>query len=182
MPISSTRIRSETDSAHVIHATTVGWLIELEARLSGHLLGHQFWHALHHRLGPGLACPLRGGVRHLLHVAIGGIVEHKNLSHRLISALLGDQWGATVIPQGLVQGLGAELAFAALRYRSFRLPAALLAGALTGLGAALFDFWRSLLQEVPEEISTQMVDVIAKGLTGHLTHLAQIIDPEGVPR
>jgi energy-coupling factor transport system substrate-specific component len=59
----------------------------------------------------------------------------------LISALLGDQWGATVIPQGLVQGLGAELAFAALRYRSFRLPAALLAGALSGLSAAVFDFF-----------------------------------------
>ena len=59
----------------------------------------------------------------------------------LISALLGDQWGATVIAQGVVQGLGAELAFAALRYRSFHLPAALLAGALTGVGAALFDFF-----------------------------------------
>jgi energy-coupling factor transport system permease protein len=59
----------------------------------------------------------------------------------LISALLGDQWGATVIPQGLVQGLGAELAFAALRYRSFQLPAAMLAGALSGLSAAVFDFF-----------------------------------------
>jgi energy-coupling factor transport system substrate-specific component len=59
----------------------------------------------------------------------------------LISALLGNQWGATVIPQGLVQGLGAELAFAALRYRSFHLPAALFAGALTGLSAAVFDFF-----------------------------------------
>jgi energy-coupling factor transport system permease protein len=59
----------------------------------------------------------------------------------LISALLGNQWGATVIPQGLVQGLGAELAFAALRYRSFNLPAALLAGAFTGLSAAVFDFF-----------------------------------------
>jgi energy-coupling factor transport system substrate-specific component len=35
-----------------------------------------------------------------------------------ISALLGAAWGATVIPQGLVQGLGAELAFAILLYRS----------------------------------------------------------------
>ncbi len=39
-----------------------------------------------------------------------------------------------------MQGLGAELAFAAFRYRSYRLPAALLAGALTGLSAAIFDF------------------------------------------
>ena len=59
----------------------------------------------------------------------------------VISALLGAKWGATVIPQGLVQGLGAELAFTMLRYRSWRLPAALLAGLLTGVSAALFDFF-----------------------------------------
>ncbi|HET6531127.1 MAG TPA: ECF transporter S component [Actinoplanes sp.] len=58
-----------------------------------------------------------------------------------ISALLGAAWGATVIPQGLVQGLGAELAFALLLYRSWRLPAALLAGLLTGVSAAVFDFF-----------------------------------------
>ena len=59
----------------------------------------------------------------------------------VISALLGSQWGALTIPQGLVQGLGAELAFAILLYRNWRLPAALLAGLLTGLSAALFDFF-----------------------------------------
>ncbi|MGW4500632.1 ECF transporter S component [Micromonospora sp. NPDC004336] len=58
-----------------------------------------------------------------------------------VSALLGAEWGGITIVQGLIQGLGAELAFAAFRYRSFRLPTALLAGALTGLGAALFDFF-----------------------------------------
>ncbi|MEV4545445.1 ECF transporter S component [Micromonospora echinaurantiaca] len=58
-----------------------------------------------------------------------------------ISALLGSEWGGITIVQGLIQGLGAELAFAAFRYRSFRLPIALLAGTLTGLGAALFDFF-----------------------------------------
>ncbi|MET8148698.1 ECF transporter S component [Actinoplanes sp. NPDC049668] len=59
----------------------------------------------------------------------------------VISALLGAAWGATVIPQGLVQGLGAELAFALLLYRSWKLPAALLAGLLTGFSAAVFDFF-----------------------------------------
>ncbi|MER5337165.1 ECF transporter S component [Micromonospora sp. NPDC049460] len=58
-----------------------------------------------------------------------------------VSALLGSEWGGITIVQGLIQGLGAEVAFAAFRYRSFRLPTALLAGALTGLGAALFDFF-----------------------------------------
>ena len=59
----------------------------------------------------------------------------------VISALLGSAWGATVIPQGLVQGLGAELAFAVLLYRSWKLPAALFAGLLTGFSAAAFDFF-----------------------------------------
>ena len=57
-----------------------------------------------------------------------------------ISALLGAAWGASVIPQGLVQGLGAEIAFALLLYRSWRMPAALLAGFATGVSAAVFDF------------------------------------------
>ncbi|MFU8851909.1 ECF transporter S component [Micromonospora sp. SL1-18] len=58
-----------------------------------------------------------------------------------ISALLGSEWGGITVVQGLIQGLGAELAFAAFRYRSFRLPTSVLAGALTGLSAALFDFF-----------------------------------------
>lgn len=58
-----------------------------------------------------------------------------------VSALLGSEWGGITILQGLIQGLGAEAAFAAFRYRSFRLPTALTAGALTGLGAAVFDFF-----------------------------------------
>ena len=59
----------------------------------------------------------------------------------LISALLGDQWGATVIAQGFVEALGAEVVFALFRYRDFRLPVAVLAGALSGLSAGLFDFF-----------------------------------------
>ncbi|ABP55873.1 ECF transporter S component [Salinispora tropica] len=59
----------------------------------------------------------------------------------VVSVLLGSEWGSITILQGLSQGIGAELAFAAFRYRSFRRPTALLAGALTGLGAAVFDFF-----------------------------------------
>jgi energy-coupling factor transport system permease protein len=57
----------------------------------------------------------------------------------IISALLGNAWGTTVIPQGLVQGLGAELVFLAFAYRSFRLPVAVLAGLLAGFAAGLWD-------------------------------------------
>ncbi|MBO0869713.1 MAG: ECF transporter S component, partial [Micromonosporaceae bacterium] len=47
----------------------------------------------------------------------------------IISALIGDVWGVTVIPQGLIEGLAAELAFAIVLYRVFTLPIAVLAGA-----------------------------------------------------
>ncbi|NBE84622.1 ECF transporter S component [Micromonospora rubida] len=83
----------------------------------------------------------------LMPAVVGGLVIRKpgaalycETVAAVLSALLGSQWAGTVIPQGIVQGIGAELAFAAFRYRSFRLPTALLAGALTGLSAALFDF------------------------------------------
>jgi energy-coupling factor transport system substrate-specific component len=57
----------------------------------------------------------------------------------LVSALLGSQWGTVVILQGLFQGVGAELGFAAFGYRSFKLPVAVLSGTLAGLAAAVFD-------------------------------------------
>ncbi|MFC8847349.1 MULTISPECIES: ECF transporter S component [unclassified Micromonospora] len=84
----------------------------------------------------------------LMPAVLGGLVIRKpgaalycETVAAVLSALLGSQWAGTVIPQGMIQGLGAELAFAAFRYRSFRLPTALLAGALTGVSAALFDFF-----------------------------------------
>jgi energy-coupling factor transport system substrate-specific component len=102
----------------------------------------------------------------------------------LVSALLGDQWGATVIPQGLVQGLGAELAFAALRYRSFQLPAALLAGALTGVSAALFDFfvWNGAYAlwsyRIPYALITIVSSTIVAGAGGWA--LVRALAPTGV--
>ncbi|MDG4789229.1 ECF transporter S component [Micromonospora sp. WMMD1102] len=60
----------------------------------------------------------------------------------VVSVLLGSQWGTVAILQGAAQGVGAELAFAALRYRSFRLPVAVGSGLLAGLAAAIFDQFR----------------------------------------
>ena len=48
----------------------------------------------------------------------------------VISAYLGNKWGWTVVLSGLLQGAGAELAFAAFRYRRFTVVVAALAGAL----------------------------------------------------
>jgi energy-coupling factor transport system substrate-specific component len=102
----------------------------------------------------------------------------------VISALLGAKWGATVIPQGLVQGLGAELAFAMLLYRSWKLPAALLAGLLTGLSAALFDFfvWNGSYAlwdyRVPYALLTMLSSTVIAGAGGWA--LVRALAPTGV--
>lgn len=56
-----------------------------------------------------------------------------------VSALLGAYWGAAVILQGLLQGLGGELAFASTRYRRYNTSVALLGGALSAVALATFD-------------------------------------------
>ncbi|MEW2444132.1 ECF transporter S component [Micromonospora marina] len=92
----------------------------------------------------------------------------------IISALLGSQWASIVILQGLLQGIGAELAFAAFRYRSFRLPVAVLAGAMTGLGAAIFDFvyWNKALDvasyRLPYALITIVSATIVAGFGAHV--------------
>ncbi|MFE5836500.1 ECF transporter S component [Arthrobacter sp. NPDC056493] len=53
--------------------------------------------------------------------------------------IMGSQYGTTVLISGVLQGLGAELVFAALVYRKFSLPASLLAGAGAGLFCGLND-------------------------------------------
>ncbi|MDO3687521.1 ECF transporter S component [Micromonospora sp. C28ISP2-4] len=92
----------------------------------------------------------------------------------IISALLGSQWAGIVILQGLMQGIGAELAFAAFRYRSFKLPVAVLAGALTGLGAAIFDFvyWNKAYDfasyRLPYALITIVSATIVAGFGAHV--------------
>jgi energy-coupling factor transport system substrate-specific component len=57
----------------------------------------------------------------------------------VVSALLGSAWGLDTILSGAVQGAGAELVFAALLYRSYSLPVALLAAAGAAVGEWLHD-------------------------------------------
>ena len=127
----------------------------------------------------------------LMPAVLGGLIIRKpgaslytETVAAIVSALLGNAWGATVIPQGLIQGLGAELAFAALRYRSWKLPAALLAGMLTGVSAAVFDFfaWNSATDlwayRVPYALITVVSGTIVAGLGSWL--LVRALAPTGV--
>ncbi|MFI6820477.1 ECF transporter S component [Micromonospora sp. NPDC050187] len=116
----------------------------------------------------------------LMPAVVGGLVIRKpgaalycETVAAVLSALLGSQWAGTIIPQGIVQGLGAELAFAAFRYRSFRLPTAVIAGALTGVSAALFDFfvWNAKYDltsyRIPYALLTVVSAAVVTGVGGH---------------
>jgi energy-coupling factor transport system substrate-specific component len=77
---------------------------------------------------------------------IGGLVVRRpgaallcEVVAALVSMLPGTEWGATVLVSGIVQGLGAELAFALLGYRAFGVVAAVAAGALSGPFAAAYE-------------------------------------------
>lgn len=79
---------------------------------------------------------------------VGGLVIRRPgaaLATELIAAAVsglmpGNEWGSTVLVSGLLQGLGAELVFAAFRYRRFGLPTAAGAGALAGAFKAVYEW------------------------------------------
>jgi energy-coupling factor transport system permease protein len=82
----------------------------------------------------------------LLPAVLGGLIIRKpgaavycEVVAAALSAVLGSQWGALVILQGFVEGMGAELVFAAVRYRRFTLPVAALAGLFAGAFAGVWD-------------------------------------------
>lgn len=57
----------------------------------------------------------------------------------IISVALGNQWGGSIIWQGLIQGLGAELVFLIVLYRVWNLPVGVLAATGSGIAAAVWD-------------------------------------------
>jgi energy-coupling factor transport system permease protein len=91
---------------------------------------------------PGLQALMGGGW--LFAGVLTGLVIRKpgaalygELVAAIVSALVGNQWGVLTIESGLVQGLAAELIFAAFLYRAWGLPVAMLAGAAAGLAMAI---------------------------------------------
>ena len=83
--------------------------------------------------------PLQGitGAPWLMAGVVGGLVIRRpgsallcEVVAALVSMLPGTKWGATTLVSGILQGLGAEIAFLLLGYAVFGIGAALLAGAL----------------------------------------------------
>jgi energy-coupling factor transport system substrate-specific component len=100
--------------------------------------------------GPADAIPLPGrafmyGVW-LVPAVLGGLIIRKpgaafftETVAALVSVALGSAWGWTLAIQGPVEALAAELAFLLFAYRAFNAVVACVAGALAGLGAAVYD-------------------------------------------
>jgi energy-coupling factor transport system substrate-specific component len=100
--------------------------------------------------GPADAIPLPGrafmyGVW-LIPGVLGGLVIRKpgaafftETVAALVSVALGTAWGWTLVIQGPIEALGAELVFALFAYRAFNVLVASLAGAVSGLAAAVYD-------------------------------------------
>lgn len=60
----------------------------------------------------------------------------------VFEALISTHWSATsILVYGGVQGLAAEIGFLVFVYKLWRLPAALLSGALAGASMAVLDVW-----------------------------------------
>jgi energy-coupling factor transport system substrate-specific component len=87
----------------------------------------------------------------------------------LVSVAIGTSWGWTIVVQGPLEALGAEVAFAAFAWKVYRLPVALLAGALAGLVASVYDAivwypgtsWASM--RVPYILLTVVSSVVIAG-------------------
>lgn len=57
----------------------------------------------------------------------------------LVSVAIGTSWGWTLVVQGPLEALGAELIFAVFAYKLYNLPVSMLAGATAGVVASVYD-------------------------------------------
>lgn len=79
---------------------------------------------------------------------VGGLVIRRpgaalfvELLAAIVSALIGTQWGLTVLVSGFVQGLGVELGFAIFGYQLFRWAPLLVGGFLGGAFEAVYEWY-----------------------------------------
>jgi energy-coupling factor transport system substrate-specific component len=82
----------------------------------------------------------------LVPAVLGGLVIRRpgaalftELVAASVSALLGSQWGLDTLVSGALQGLGAEIVFAAVRYRSWTAAVAIGAAIGTAIAAWIHD-------------------------------------------
>jgi energy-coupling factor transport system substrate-specific component len=106
------------------------------------------WNSLYEGVASAIPLPGRAfmyGVW-LLPAVLGPLIIRKpgagvfcELVAACVETFFGNSWGAVTLLYGVLQGLGGELGFALFGYRLWRLPNAVLGGALAGLAAGVLD-------------------------------------------
>lgn len=89
-----------------------------------------------------------------------------------VSALIGNQWGISTLYSGLAQGLGAELVFLILAYKSYNLATVVMSGLMAGVGAWTFELFTGNLAKTFEFnviylISTALSGAVLAGLLAY---------------
>lgn len=69
-----------------------------------------------------------------------GVAILAEVAASTVSAFLGSEWGMSTLVYGLLQGLGAEIFFAAFLYRKTNLPVTCLAAIGAGLASLTLDY------------------------------------------
>ncbi|HEY7717113.1 MAG TPA: ECF transporter S component [Pedococcus sp.] len=157
--LSTTRTTSTTTRRASVRATSplLGWRTVdlLTVAFLGAAFGIAYWGWGIAYEAPakalGLAFPPLQGITAapwLVAGVVGGLVIRRpgaallcEVIAALVSMLPGTQWGATVLVSGILQGLGAEIAFAILGYAAFGAGAAALAGALAAPFEAVYEWF-----------------------------------------
>ncbi|MEK8127588.1 ECF transporter S component [Paenibacillus filicis] len=86
-----------------------------------------------------------------------GVALLAEVAAALFEMLLGSHYSVASLTYGIVQGLCAELTFAAFRYRNHSLVVAGLAGIASGLGALVMDIFGNYLMEYSPWLVVQYV-------------------------
>ena len=108
---------------------------------------------------------LLGGLLTALVVRKPGAAFYGELVAATVSALIGNQWGVITLVYGAVQGIGAEIVFALLLYRSWGVVAALLAGIGSGIAMAALDL---TLFYAGADVPFQVIYAVASVASGAL--------------
>lgn len=112
-----------------------GWGLAYEAPASAISAGFPPLSAL--VVWPWLVAGIVGG----LVIRRPGAALFTELLAAIVSALIGTQWGLTVLVSGFLQGLGVELGFAIFGYQLFRWAPLLVGGFLGGAFEAVYEWY-----------------------------------------
>ncbi|NIA10489.1 MAG: hypothetical protein GWP10_12360, partial [Nitrospiraceae bacterium] len=77
--------------------------------------------------------------------------------------LAGSQWGFTLLISGLIQGGMAEIVFAAYGYKRYELDTLMLAGAASGVGSLVVDYFFWYSDKTPLVLTIMLIARLISG-------------------